>query len=75
MHLIFEKDTRYYVLLFQRGLFGWALMQEWGRLSARHGRHRITPCQSYEDGKELLRRAILRRHQRGYRLVQGRVPD
>jgi hypothetical protein len=71
MHLLFEKETRYYVLTLQRGLFGWVVSRDWGRVSARRGRTSTTPCESHEEAVALFHQETERRLKRNYRVVQG----
>ena len=70
MHLLFEKDTRYYVLTLQRGLFGWVVSRDWGRTSSRRGRTNMTTCESHDEATALFHQETERRLKRGYRVIQ-----
>ena len=69
-HLRWHKDTRYYHAQLHQDLWGqWVLTCAWGRRNSKLGQVRHTPCETYQQGLDLLQATIKRRQQRGYSLV------
>ena len=62
-----QKDTRYYSAELRQNLFGqWVVLRRWGRVTALQGQSLEHPCESYEQGLEILSAIEKRRSQRGY---------
>ena len=62
-----RKATRRYSCELRQNLFGeWIVLRRWGRVSAAKGQSIEHPCESYEQGLEILNAIEQRRSQRGY---------
>ena len=62
------KNTRHYSVELKQNLFGqWIVLRRWGRVTALEGQSLEHPCESYDEGLEVLSAVAKRRAKRGYR--------
>lgn len=71
-HLRFEKDTRYYVLRLEPGLFGeWCLARVWGGKQSRSGGNISEYYEEYDEAQRRLEHlASFREKRRGYTRIE-----
>ena len=62
-----QKGSRHYCCELKQNLFGqWVVSRRWGRVTALQGQSLEHPCDSYEQGLEIMSVVEKRRTKRGY---------